>query len=243
MVPNKNHKYRSTVAGRATILISNAKRRCKDKNVEFHLTREWVEERLVLNTCEITGMSFSFEPPPNGLSRRIDAPSLDRIDKNKNYTEENTRVILWGVNCALSEYGTEMMLPILKATVNGIENAKQKSTTPVPTGTDQQGEVYPELGSFSATGTWQDGNNPDNHCGADAREDANHSTEEGSGDSVGRGDKEVGTPQTLDNGQMYGDTSPALTSTLQLNRHINNQLRERCLVDGTEPQTEQFNNR
>jgi len=206
MVPNKNHKYRSTVAGRATILISNAKRRCKDKNVEFHLTREWVEERLVLNTCEITGMPFSFEPPPNGLSRRIDAPSLDRIDKNKNYTEENTRVILWGVNCALSEYGTEMMLPILKATVNGIENAKQKSTTPVSNGDYIQGALGAELGSISTPWTWEDGDDIDHHFRTIHREDIDHCPQEGGRDGMGRGGNEVGAPKTLESFKDYWES-------------------------------------
>ena len=97
---------------------------------------------------------------------------------------------------------------------------KKKSTTPVPAGTNQQGEVYPELGTFSAAGTWQDGNNPDNHSGAVSRQDADHRAEEGSGDSVGRGDKEVGTPQApqseQDNGVAYGK----IVSYKELCRHI-----------------------
>lgn len=175
-----SHEYKRTTWGRAKVLLSNAKSRCKKKNVELHLSVEWVEEHLKRGTCEITGLPFSFEPPPEGLTRRSDAPSLDRIDKHKHYTEDNTRVILWAVNCALAEYGTEIMLPILKATVKGIEDAQQKSATRVPTTDYREGEIYPELGSFSATGTWQDDDNAHHHCGADARKDADHSAKESS---------------------------------------------------------------
>jgi len=189
--PNKNHVYRATIGGRASLLISNAKRRCKDKNIEFHLTRQWVEEHLARNTCEITGMLFDFGPPIGGVSRMINAPSLDRIDKNKHYTEDNTRVILWAVNCALAEYGTEVMLPILKATVKGIENAQQKSTTPVSEGIDSQSEHDAKRRAVLAARLGEDRNHPDNHSGTIPGEDADHRAQESSGDSMGRGGQEV----------------------------------------------------
>ena len=189
--PNKNHVYRATIGGRASLLISNAKRRCRDKNIEFHLTRQWVEEHLARNTCEITGMLFDFGPPIGGVSRMINAPSLDRIDKNKHYTEDNTRVILWAVNCALSEYGTEVMLPILKATVKGIENAQQKSTTPVSEGIDSQSEHDTKRRAVLAARLGEDRNHPDNHSGTIPGQDADHSTQESSGDSMGIGVQEM----------------------------------------------------
>ena len=189
--PNKNHVYRATIGGRASLLISNAKRRCRDKNIEFHLTRQWVEEHLARNTCEITGMLFDFGPPIGGVSRMINAPSLDRIDKNKHYTEDNTRVILWAVNCALAEYGTEVMLPIIKATVKGIENAQQKSTTPVSEGIDSQSEHDTKRRAVLAARLGEDRNHPDNHSRTIPGEDADHRAQESSGDSMGRGGQEV----------------------------------------------------
>jgi hypothetical protein len=70
---------------------------------------------------------------------------------------------------------------------------KKKSTTPIPTGTDQQGEVYPELGTFSAAGTWQDGNNPDNHSGAVQGQDADHRAQKSCGICVEAGGNEMET--------------------------------------------------
>jgi hypothetical protein len=186
---------------KAQVLMGNAKRRCADKGVELHLHYEWIEEHLKRGTCELTGIPFNFDPPTNGLTRLPDAPSLDRISKHKPYTEDNTRVILWAVNCALAEYGTEVMLPILKAMIKGIEDAQKNRPTPV-SGTDyREGEIYPELGSFSATGTWQNSDDAYHYCGANARQDADNSTQASSGDSVGYGSSKMATSIPLESEQ------------------------------------------
>ena len=70
-------------------------------------------------------------------------------------------------------------------------NAKQNTTTPVPAGPDQQGEVYPELGSVSTPWIGQDSNNLDDYRGAVRGENTYHSAKEGSGDSMGHGVQEV----------------------------------------------------
>jgi len=78
----------------------------------------------------------------------------------------------------------------------GNRRVKEKSTTPVPAGTDQQGEVYPELGTFSASWPWQDNDNADNHSRTIQGQDFDHSAQESSGDSMGYRSAEVGAPQT-----------------------------------------------
>jgi hypothetical protein len=204
-----SHDWKRTIEGRASVLFSNAKSRCKDKGVELHITQEWIREHLRRGTCELTGIPFNLEPPSEGLTRLPDAPSLDRINKHKNYTEDNTRVILWAVNCALAEYGTEIMLPILKAVVKGIEDAQQNQLTSV-SGTDyREGEVYPELGSFSATWIGQDGNDAHHNSGTDARQDFDSSTQTSSGDSMGRRVPEMGASQTFKSQQDNWYLNPA----------------------------------
>ena len=187
--------------------MGNARRRCKDKGVEIHLHQAWVEKHLERGTCELTGMPFSFEPPPTGVTRRPDAPSLDRIDKHKAYTEDNTRVILWAVNCALAEYGTETMLPILQAMVKGIQNAQAQPVAPLPTGNHQQGEVNAKLGALLTPRAREDDDYPYSHCGADARKDADHRPQESGGDSMGQRSEEVGASETLKSFKDYGESS------------------------------------
>jgi hypothetical protein len=190
-----NHKYKSTIKGRAAVLMSNARQRCIDKGIELELTTEWVISHLERGTCELTGIEFNLSPPPDGISRRPDAPSLDRIDKDKQYTTDNTRVILWAVNCALSEYGTETILPILKAMVAGIENAKEKSITPISKGNNSESTDNTQYGIVSAPWTWQDNDYPYSYSGTICGQDFNHSPQASGGDSLGFGSKEVGTSQ------------------------------------------------
>jgi hypothetical protein len=199
--------YKRTVKGRAVSLLSNARKRCKEKEIELHLTQEWVEEHLVRGTCEITGLHFCFEPPDQKATRRWDAPSLDRIDKDKHYTKENTRVILWAVNCALAEYGTKIMLPILKAMVKGIESANKKTITPLPTGIDNQGVDNTTTGLVSTAGTREDSYDLDHYRRTVSGEDSDYRTQTRGGDSVGYGGQQVGTPQApegeQDNWQLH----------------------------------------
>lgn len=200
-------KSKQTVIGKANILINNARTRSVKKNIVVEITQAWVEKHLKRGTCEITGMPFNLAPPPKGVTRRPDAPSLDRISKHKNYTEDNTRVILWAVNCALAEYGTDGMLPILKAMVKGIENAQALSATPLSAGNYIQGALGAELGSISTPWAWEDSDHSDDHSGAVRRQDADHSAKESGGDSVGQRSEEMGTPQSpeskQDNWQLH----------------------------------------
>jgi hypothetical protein len=203
------HAYKATTKGRAKVLIGNAKQRCKEKNVQISITADWVEEHLKRGTCELTGLPFNFGPPPEGLTRRPDAPSLDRIDKHKHYTEDNTRVILWAVNCALAEYGTEVMLPILKAIVKGIEDAQQKSATSVSEGHHREGKIYPKLGIVLTSGAWQNYDHTYNHSRTIQWQDADSSPQASSRDSLGYGSGKVGASETSQSVQDNWYLNPA----------------------------------
>mgnify|MGYP003351116968 CR=1 FL=1 len=215
-----SHDWKRTIEGRASVLYSNAKSRCKEKGIEIHITQEWIREHLRRGTCELTGIPFNLEPPTKGVTRLPDAPSLDRIDKHKHYTADNTRVILWAVNCALAEYGTEIMLPILQATVKGILNAQAQSASSVPDGNHQQGEVYPEHRTIPTARIGEDRDDAHHHCGADARKDADNSPQTSSGDSVGYRSEEVGAPSTSQSFQNNGDTSSEVISVDFYRRHL-----------------------
>jgi len=187
--------YKQTTWGRAISLISNARKRSKQRNVPMEITVEWVEAQLIKGTCQITGISFNLDPTPEDVTRRWDAPSLDRINKDLPYSETNTRVVLWAVNCALAEYGTEIMLPILKAMVKGIENAKTEPVASVPKRNNRESKVDPQLGFVFTTGTREDYYDLDHYQRTVRGEDSDYRTQKSGGDSVGHGGKEVGSPQ------------------------------------------------
>ena len=100
------------------------------------------------------------------------------------------------------------------------KNAKQESTTPVPTGSDQQGEVYPKLGPISTTRPGEDDDNTDHHCGADARQDADHRAQESGGDSVAHRSSEMEPSVTLTRIENHGQPEPEIIRLDFGRRHL-----------------------
>lgn len=120
--PEQRKKYAATCKGRARKMWHNAKRRAGLKTSEVSITIEWIEEKLKKGVCEYTGLLFDLNASSEFSSNPY-APSLDKINpKIKDYTPENTRVVLTCVNKALNEYGEDTILPILKSMVSAIEN-------------------------------------------------------------------------------------------------------------------------
>lgn len=111
-------KYRTTIEGRISALMSKAKSRAKDKGLEFDLTREFVAGLFYLqqNKCKLTEIEFNYDPPTNTVYNPL-APSLDRIDPQGGYTQDNTRLILTCVNIAMHQYGQEFFDMWVKAYV------------------------------------------------------------------------------------------------------------------------------
>ena len=103
-----------TISGRAKKLIGAAKVRTKKNNAKLTITWEWVAKKIQNGKCELTNLPFDLSPPKNGKNNPY-SPSLDRINSaNKDYTENNTRVVLCAVNMALNEFGLEIMKPIME---------------------------------------------------------------------------------------------------------------------------------
>lgn len=80
--------------------------------MEFDLTKEWVKARA--DVCELSGLPF--RPEYDGVhGRNPFAPSVDRIDSNRGYTQDNCRVILYCLNMGLGQWGLEEVSPIWAA--------------------------------------------------------------------------------------------------------------------------------
>ncbi len=85
-------KYAQSTRGRAIYLYNGAKKRALDKNLEFDLTVEYIEQFLIIGICFKT--LFRFDLKPRGRSvRNAFAPSVDRIDNNRGYTMDNVQVV------------------------------------------------------------------------------------------------------------------------------------------------------
>jgi hypothetical protein len=80
-IRNRDWKYRSN-----EILYMNAKRRARDKNLEFNLTRDDI---VIPDICPILGIELFREDKKNWHH----APSIDRIDNTKGYTKDNIMIV------------------------------------------------------------------------------------------------------------------------------------------------------
>jgi hypothetical protein len=196
----------TTVLGKAESMINNSKNSAKKRGHTHTLTKEDLIPALEKGVCELTGIPFSFQPALDKKHMNLYSPSADRLDNNKGYHKDNIRVVLWAVNRAVGEDGDEAMLPILKEMVKAIEkNAKQNTAAPVSEGSYIQGAVGAELGSVSTPWTWEDDDHTDHHSGTVRGEDLDHRAQASSGDSVGRGGKEVAAPQAPQSVQDNGE--------------------------------------
>lgn len=114
-----SRKHYESISGRACHLFNNAKKRL-GKWPDFDIDKEFIEQKLTIGHCEVTGLPFDFTSP--GESRKNPfAPSLDRIDNSIGYVKSNVRVVLWAVNLMHGEMTDSQLLQMCKAVIKGLE--------------------------------------------------------------------------------------------------------------------------
>lgn len=87
-------KMRLSPEGRAKLLINGARNRGKD----FHgLSVARIADAIRAGKCEVTGVCFELGEWPDS-DKNPYAPSLDRIDPSKGYSDDNVRVVIWAYN-------------------------------------------------------------------------------------------------------------------------------------------------
>jgi hypothetical protein len=106
-------KYR--IRRRAKNLIRHAKRRAGVMSLPFDLDDhvDNLQVRLDAGVCEMTAIPFN----PTG-DRRWDSASLDRIEPKKGYVISNIRVVCLAINCAMGDWGPEVMVRVVSEYLN-----------------------------------------------------------------------------------------------------------------------------
>ena len=117
--PKLTDKYTTTIRGRAVKLYCSAHQRAKKFGSSITIDTAWVEGRLMIGYCKVTGLPFTMEPNKNGRTSPL-SPSLDRIDSSKGYTEDNVQVVVWIYNNAKSHWGVGALHALARALVQQI---------------------------------------------------------------------------------------------------------------------------
>ena len=125
---NKNFKQRDPEGYRKHYrnwCIVNADRRlfavCKSKaktgNREFSITIEWIRERLKIGICQMTGLRFDLISLGSRRMANNFAPSIDRINNDKGYTQNNCQMVVWIYNKAKGTGSHQDVVKFAKALV------------------------------------------------------------------------------------------------------------------------------
>lgn len=80
--------------------------------VRFDLDQHIAElqRRIDIGMCELTKIPFNMK-----AIRSWDSPSLDRIKPENGYVLENVRVVCLAINCALGNWGQDVLLQVVSA--------------------------------------------------------------------------------------------------------------------------------
>ncbi len=111
-----HRRYYENVTGRAVAVLGVTRIRAKRKGLEFTLTKQWMDTKMLIGCCEVSGIPFDLSR--NGLRLKTKAPfapSVDRKDNSKGYTPDNSRLVCAVVNFAMNEWGLEPVMKLARA--------------------------------------------------------------------------------------------------------------------------------
>jgi hypothetical protein len=183
--------------------LNNARARAIRDGVLFDIT---LQDLIDIATDECPIFKTPFVWGVSGLGKgktRPDSPTLDRILPELGYTKGNVAFLSNRAN-RIKDNGTMQEHYDIADWIWEHTHAKTKSTTPVSAGPNREGEVSAELGIIPTTGAWQDYDDLDDYRGATQGQNSYRSAKEGSGNSLGHGGQEVGTPLTFEGVENYG---------------------------------------
>jgi hypothetical protein len=173
--------------------FQEAKSRAQNKNVPFNITLKYLRE-VAGDHCPVFGHKFVWGRSKLGKGKTTgDSPSLDRIVPELGYVPGNVVFISHNAN-RIKNDATEKELYAVADWLHEARkkvNVNERPTAPVSEGTDSQSEHDAKRRAVFAARLGEDRNDTDNHSGTIPGQDADHSTQESSGDSVGHGVQEM----------------------------------------------------
>lgn len=122
----RSKKFYESPDGRAKTLFNNAKKSPTSKKFPFTLTLEHLENGIRFGFCAVTGVKFDLTDnyqKRHGAVKNPYAPSVDRIDPRKGYSNENTRVVIWQYNLMKGEMTDSELVELCKLILGKINDA------------------------------------------------------------------------------------------------------------------------
>lgn len=116
------HEDRIDPVRRARRINTWTRTRAKKMGLDFDLTPDFIYKMLAAGKCPVTGIDFVLSEKEDGKKGTDPfAPSLDRIDPTRGYTQDNVRLVSYIYNCAKSEHSdkdVERMARAILATLS-----------------------------------------------------------------------------------------------------------------------------
>ena len=108
-------KKKLTLRGTAGRLLFSARRRARNKEIGFSISRDWIEDTAISNKlrCHRTGIPFDF----SGESLHPFQMSLDRLDSRGAYSPDNVEVVCLMYNLCKSTRSYEEVMVFARALV------------------------------------------------------------------------------------------------------------------------------
>ena len=94
-----------------------ARKRAEDKGLGIDIDISYLMEMYdkQAGKCSLTDISFVFYVSNEDSRTHPFSPSVDRIDSRKGYTKDNVRLVIWGINLAMGEWGETIYRKIATA--------------------------------------------------------------------------------------------------------------------------------
>lgn len=92
-------------------LAAAARVRARKRGIPFDLDFNEIQRRIDAGKCEVSGLPFDL----SARERAWNVPSLDQINPGAGYTKDNVRVVIFGLNLLMGEWGIERGLEIARA--------------------------------------------------------------------------------------------------------------------------------
>ena len=219
------------------IMYKGALQRARRDKLPFDIDIEYLKS-IKTDRCPIFDMELSWGKIGEGhKNKAINSPSLDRIKPEYGYIKGNVCIISNKANTIKNDVSYKELYKVAdwlhKKEKEVEKNVRPEQLASVPKKSNKTGKDDSQLGFIFTAGPWEDSDDANDYRGATQGENSYRSAKEGSGDSMGHGGKEMGTPATPKDSKDTRDTGSTVDSVEEFFERVRSQSRELDLATGT----------